>query len=101
MQLVHAAACTCSFLLTPAWSSTASERAPPATFLWDGPALLATLEQSRQPDAPPQLKAILFQLGRDADAASAAGPWSVMQKPLVPASGDKHDYMSLGSISTS
>lgn len=31
-----------------------------------------------------------------ADAALTAGPFSVMDKILVPPSGDKHDYMSLG-----
>ncbi|MBN2281077.1 MAG: alginate lyase family protein [Candidatus Marinimicrobia bacterium] len=30
-----------------------------------------------------------------ADEALTEGPWSVMDKPVTPPSGDKHDYMSL------
>ncbi len=33
---------------------------------------------------------------QDADAVMEAGPFSVMDKPLTPPSGDKHDYMSIG-----
>jgi hypothetical protein len=32
-----------------------------------------------------------------ADAALVTGPWSVMDKQAVPPSGDKHDFMSLGT----
>lgn len=32
-----------------------------------------------------------------ADAALTSGPWSVMDKQAVPPSGDKHDFMSLGT----
>lgn len=32
-----------------------------------------------------------------ADTALGSGPWSVMDKEAVPASGDKHDFMSLGT----
>jgi hypothetical protein len=32
-----------------------------------------------------------------ADAALATGPWSVMDKQMVPPSGDRHDFMSLGT----
>lgn len=38
----------------------------------------------------------LASLKQDADKALADGPWSVMDKALVPSSGDKHDYMSVG-----
>ena len=36
------------------------------------------------------------KLRLEADAALKKGPFSVMDKKLVPPSGDKHDYMSLG-----
>jgi hypothetical protein len=37
----------------------------------------------------------LAQLRKEADRALTEGPWSVMDKPVVPPSGDKHDYLSL------
>ena len=37
----------------------------------------------------------LEQLKREADRALTEGPWSVVDKPVVPPSGDKHDYLSL------
>jgi hypothetical protein len=83
-----------SLLLVQGYACTA---APPATFMWDGAALLAVRNQSRQAGVPAALKTILAQLQTDASAAASQGPWSVMEKPLTPASGDKHDYMSIGS----
>lgn len=35
-------------------------------------------------------------LRREANQALAAGPFSVMDKPFTPPSGDKHDYLSVG-----
>lgn len=43
-----------------------------------------------------KLQPALQKLVQDADKALQAGPFSVMQKKLVPPSGDKHDYISLG-----
>jgi len=40
--------------------------------------------------------AALARLRRDADAALQQKPVSVMDKSMVPPSGDKHDYMSVG-----
>jgi hypothetical protein len=37
----------------------------------------------------------LAQLEKEADKALAEGPWSVVNKPMTPPSGDKHDYISL------
>lgn len=37
------------------------------------------------------------ELRQRAQAALTAGPWSVMDKEAVPPSGDKHDFMSLGT----
>ncbi|MDQ3813687.1 MAG: alginate lyase family protein, partial [Armatimonadota bacterium] len=51
-------------------------------------ARLAAGDQTLQP--------ALHKLVQEADDSLKAGPFSVMQKRLVPPSGDKHDYMSLG-----
>ena len=74
--------------------AVAAGDAPPATFMWDGAAMLA-VRSAAQHD--PALKPVLAQLGADAAQVASQGPWSVMDKPLTPASGDKHDYMSVGS----
>lgn len=42
------------------------------------------------------LQPALEKLRAEADDALKAGPFSVMDKPQTPPSGDKHDYMSLG-----
>jgi len=42
------------------------------------------------------LQPALERLRTEADEALKAGPFSVMDKTLIPPSGDKHDYMSLG-----
>jgi len=52
------------------------------------PALLAQVKQQRDP-------AILNAVLKEADGDLNLGPWSVMQKPIAPPSGDKHDYMSI------
>ncbi len=51
-------------------------------------ARLAAGDQTLQP--------ALDKLVSEADKALQSGPFSVMQKKLVPPSGDKHDYMSMG-----
>lgn len=68
--------------------------APPRVFLLDGQALLETRRQLAAGDAT---SADAFRkLGEEAQAALAAGPFSVTDKTVLPPSGDKHDYMSLG-----
>lgn len=42
------------------------------------------------------LRPAVERLQTEADEALKAGPFSVMDKTLIPPSGDKHDYMSLG-----
>ena len=76
------------------WHCGDAVGAPPATFMWDGAAMLA-VRNAVQHD--PALKPVLAQLAADAAQVASQGPWSVMEKPLTPASGDKHDYMSVGS----
>lgn len=68
--------------------------AEPNVFLLDGHHL-----QEMQQDVgrrPAEFEEVLQFIRREADAALVAGPWSVMDKPNTPASGDKHDYYSVG-----
>lgn len=71
-------------LAVPAFAQSAQ---PPATLAIDG-AFLAHVKAHPSP-------AILSAVRSEADAALAAGPFSVMDKQETPPSGDKHDYMSL------
>jgi hypothetical protein len=54
------------------------------------------LTASRWRAGDPQLKAPMAALLRRAERAMTVPLRSVMQKTLTPASGDKHDYMSMG-----
>jgi hypothetical protein len=58
---------------------------------------LENLNRSKQQIAAkhPRYLAAYQKLVKDADKAMAEGPFSVMDKKLVPPSGDKHDYLSL------
>lgn len=44
----------------------------------------------------PALKPAFDKLVADAEAALKKGPFTVVNKPMTPPSGDKHDYMSVG-----
>ena len=70
---------------------------PPATFMWNGSALLATRRKTLQSKPPAGLQLVLAQLRQDAKRLASKGPFSVMQKATTPASDSKHDYMSLGA----
>jgi hypothetical protein len=66
----------------------------PRVFILDGDHLARLRQDLRnRPDAHAEL---LADIRRDADEALEDGPWSVMDKPLIPPSGDKHDYYSIG-----
>jgi len=67
---------------------------PPRIFLIDAQSLMRTRERVTRND--PALADAIKRLRHDADEALKAGPFSVMDKPFTPPSGDKHDYMSLG-----
>ena len=74
--------------------SVKSDPAPlPRTFLM-APATLAAVRDAVRAGAPGYAEA-MTQLRQDAAKALKAGPFTVMNKPQVPPSGDKHDYMSL------
>ena len=79
------------FLLT-ATTTRAADVTPqtPRLFVLD-PALLAKAKSRITTDLQPAYE----HLKSDADKALKAKPVSVMDKKLTPASGDKHDYMSV------
>ncbi|ACU74029.1 conserved hypothetical protein [Catenulispora acidiphila DSM 44928] len=89
-------------VLTPsavASAATAAHQGPalrplpvPATVVLDGYRLALTRDLVRV--GLPSLNAPLAELRTQADAALTAGPWSVMDKPELPPSNDKHDYLS-------
>src|SRR5215467_7190415 len=66
---------------------------PPRVFLLDGPTLLA---EKQHYVAEPN-NALAAAIREAADRAVPEGPFSVMDKQIAPPSGDKHDYMSMGT----
>lgn len=70
---------------------------PPATVLWDGKLLAGVQMAIRSGSPPTRIKRAAAALSKKAEESMNVGPLSVMNKPLVPPSGDKHDYLSTGS----
>jgi hypothetical protein len=70
----------------------ATESRSPKTILWDAEHL--RLVQSESIVISSHMKGMLKQLRASADKALERGPYSVMDKSVVPPSGDKHDYIS-------
>ena len=68
--------------------------APPRVFLLNAQEL-AALRAADVND--PRRQAVVGAAVAAADRAMTEGPFSVMDKQLVPPSGDKHDYMSRGT----
>ena len=66
----------------------------PHTVVMDGHALAATKVQLVTGTASKATRTAYNLLVKTADADLKAGPWSVMDKPQTPPSGDRHDYMS-------
>ena len=66
----------------------------PRVFCLDPAKLAESKARVRQGDK--SLGPAMETLRTEADEALKAGPFSVMDKPHTPPSGDKHDYMSLG-----
>jgi len=88
--IVALAAC----LLAAGRLATASAADPPRVFLIDPEGLVATRGRVAAGDAA--LTPAVERLRKEAAAALGAGPFSVVEKDMVPPSGDKHDYMSIG-----
>src|SRR5215469_1908698 len=66
---------------------------PPRVFLLDGPTLLA---EKQHCVADPN-NALAAAIREAADSAMPEGPFSVIDKQIAPPSGDKHDYVSMGT----
>ncbi len=67
---------------------------PPATCFWDPRDTAAVRQQVLRRN--PAVAAPLAALRASADAALRVGPFSVVDKQLVPPSGDLHDFSSVG-----
>ncbi len=68
--------------------------AAPRVFLIPPEGLAATRQRVAAGEAA--LASAAERLRKEADEALDAGPFSVVEKDMVPPSGDKHDYMSIG-----
>ena len=66
----------------------------PATLLMDGKILARSKQRLQAGDA--KLMPAYSNLLQNAEAALQSGPFSVMDKGMVPPSGSKHDYLSFG-----
>lgn len=64
----------------------------PATRIYDGEKLAKVKARIHSEEYAPAFNKLIS----DADKALKSKPVSVMDKEMVPASGDKHDYMSMG-----
>jgi hypothetical protein len=84
LMVAIAASCTCAVSATEV----------PPTVVWDGDRL-AELRANPEKLTPLE-QAAMKELLRGANAALLQKPVSVMEKELVPPSGDKHDYVSYG-----
>jgi hypothetical protein len=65
------------------------EQSSPRVFLYDSQDLADTKKRILAGDK--MLSLALDSLRKQADRALTKGPWSVMDKPFTPPSGDKHD----------
>ncbi len=84
-------------LLSPAvllLVSSAAMAQTPRVFILDADHLARRQQEVRE--RPQDFEPVLRIIRRYADEALARGPWSVLDKPLTPPSGDKHDYYSVG-----
>jgi hypothetical protein len=77
-------------LLVPLARAASADGASPHLFVWDAAALARAKAR-----VGGDLKPALDKLVAEADKAIKATPVSVMDKRLTPASGDRHDYMSV------
>jgi len=82
-----------SVAVAPAPAQPAPSERRPRTFLI-APATMVAVRDAVRAGSPDYAEP-MAQLKRDAAKALKAGPFTVMNKPQVPPSGDKHDYMSL------
>jgi hypothetical protein len=77
---------------TPPLTPDLGRASIPNTVVLDGPRLALTRLLTRL--GVPELRTEQSRLATLADGYLTQGPWSVMDKPQTPPSGDKHDYLS-------
>ena len=65
--------------------------APSRVFLLNA---AGAIQSPRRRSKDPHRQDIVAAAVAEADRAMSEGPFSVMDKPVTPPSGDKHDYMS-------
>ena len=88
-------ACLISLMIFMACANNSKSKHPPHTLFNDPAALLKTQERAIAGDVG--LTAALNRLKTEADQVMLSDKiYSVMDKPFIPPSGDKHDYMSVG-----
>eukprot|EP00937_MAST-01D_sp_MAST-1D-sp2_P005309 g5309.t1 len=83
-------------LLPSAITALTTTPVVPATVIWDGNTL-ARVRRVLQAGVPSSLAPAVEALATAAARDAVRGPWTVMNKSMVAASGDKHDYLSIGS----
>jgi len=81
-------------ILTLTTSAFAKETKKPRVFILEPAALELAAKKLKAGDAT--TTAAYQKLIAEADKALQAGPFTVMHKQIVPSSGNKHDYMSVG-----
>jgi hypothetical protein len=96
MSMVGAAGLAAALLISsPASAATSPSGGSggvPRSVVLDGPRLAVTRLLVRA--GAPWLRGQVSVLKAQADGYLTQGPWSVMDKPQTPPSGDKHDYLS-------
>jgi len=83
----------CLSLCVPMSAQKAGSDRTPRVFLMDAETLL----EQRRLDMAGHGDALAAAARQAADRAMKEGPFSVMDKQVSPPSGDKHDYMSMGT----
>jgi len=77
----------------PLWSQKPAADPGPRVFLLDQ----KTLRDEKQHYSPHANNDLAAAILKAADRAMKEGPFSVIDKETIPPSGDKHDYMSMGT----
>ena len=88
MRYVQFAVCA----VVVGFAATRASVAAPNTALWEGEHLASLRENLPLDD--PKYKEVLKRLRKNAEICVKRGPYSVMDKKEVAASGDRHDYLS-------
>ncbi|MEU4669490.1 alginate lyase family protein [Amycolatopsis sp. NPDC023774] len=94
LRVLGATVLTTVLAVIPLSGTTAAAQPVPHTIVTDGKKLAQIRAELRSGHATAAQRSALETLLDKADEALTAGPWSVMDKPTTPPSGDRHDYQS-------